>query len=148
MFDRRVRLCFMVFPIPVLIFLLVSCWMLHSMCLEAQVSHSNKVRDLQEQRLATLRNLVKMTTEHYKNGRASSDELRSATGARDEAELDLCTSNKERIAILERIVAEAKLLEELSVKMAANKLLPETSVLRAKADRLQKEILLEQARTK
>jgi hypothetical protein len=148
MLDRRVRLCAKVLPLPVLALFLVSCWLLHSMRVEAQLSQSSKVRDLQEQRVETLRNLVKITTESYKRGQVSSDELSSATRAQNEAELDLCTSNRERIAIFERLVAEAKATEEQSVKLAANKLLPETSVLRAKADRLQQEILLEQARSK
>jgi hypothetical protein len=121
---------------------------LHSINVEAEISQGNQVRDLQEQRLEILRNLVKITTEHYETGLASADELGTATRARNEAELDLCASNKERIAILERIVAEAKVSEEQSVKLASNKLLPETSVLKAKADLLQQEILLEQVRTK
>src|SRR5579859_3520735 len=142
MLARRIRLFFKVLPLPVLSIFLVSHWLLNSINVEAQVSQGSKVRDLQEQRLETLRNLVKITTEHYKAGLASSDELWTATRARNEAELDLCASNKERIAILERIVGEAKELEEQNVKLAGNKLLPETSVLRAKADRLQQEILL------
>ena len=81
------------------------------------------MRDLQEQRLDTLRNLVTTTTEHYKKGLASSEDLWSATRAKDEAELDLCTSKAERIVILERIVAEAKMLEEQDAKLVANKLL-------------------------
>lgn len=147
MFDRRVRLCFKAFPIPVLV-LLVSYWMLHCMRVEAQVSQSSKVHDLQERRLATLRKLVKITTDDYKNGLASSDELWAATRARDEAELELCTSNKDRIALLERALAEAKLLEEQDAKLAANKLLPETSLLKATARRLQQEILLEHEKAK
>lgn len=146
--DRRVRLFFKVLPLPVLSILLISYWLLHSMRVEAQVSQSSKVHDLQQQRLETLRDLAKTTSEHYTRGLASWDELRSANRARDEAELDLCTSSRERIAIFERLVAEAKVTEEQSAKLAANKLLPETSVLRAKADRLRQEILLEQARTK
>lgn len=109
---------------------------------------SNKIRDLQEQRLATLRSLVKTTRDHFKNGQVSSDELWSAINARDEAELDLCNSNEERINILGKAVMRAKALEEQDAKLAANKLLPETSLLKATADRLQEEILLEQARAK
>ncbi|SPE60071.1 hypothetical protein SBV1_370055 [Verrucomicrobia bacterium] len=131
MLDRRVRLCFKVLPIQVLVLLLVSYWLRHSMCVAAQVGSSSKVRDLQQQRLATLRNLVKITTEHHLAGQSSSDELWTATRARDEAELDLCTSNKERIAILERVVAEAKELEEQDIKLAANKLLSRTCLLQS-----------------
>jgi len=148
MFDRRVRLCFKVISIPALGLLLCGFWLLRSVHVEAQTSQSSRVRVLQEERLETLRNLVKITAEHYKNGQASSDELWSATRARDEAELDLCTSNAERIAILERIVADAKLLEEQDAKLVGNKLLSETLLLKARADRLQQEILLEYAKAK
>ncbi len=75
-------------------------------------------------------------------------ELGSAVRAQEDAELDLCSSAQERIAILERGVAEAKVREEHDRKLAANKLLPEASLLKATADRLQQEILLEQARAK
>jgi len=145
---RRGHLCFKVLSIPALGLLLVGFWLLHSVGVEAQTSRSSRVRDLQEQRLDTLRNLVKITTEHYKNGQASSDELWSATRAKDEAELDLCTSSAERIAILERIVAEARMLEEQDAKLVANKLLSRTLLLKATADRLQHEIRLEYAKAK
>jgi len=148
MLDRRVRLCFKVFPIPVLVLILVSYGLLHSVRVEAKGSQNSKVRELQEQRLATLRKLVNVTTDRFKNGQASSDELRSAARAQEEAELDLCSSAQERIVILERAVAEAKVCEEQDAKLAANKLLPETSLLKATADRLRQEILLEQARAK
>ncbi len=146
MFDRHARLCFTVLSIPALC--LVSFWWLHSARVEAQTSPSNKIRDLQEQRLATLRDLVKITTEHYQNGQASSDELWSATRARDEAELVLCPSNAQRIPILERIVKDAKMLEEQNGQLVSNKLLSRTIWLKAKADRLQQEVLLESAKAK
>ncbi len=139
---------FRIFSIPALVLLVVSMWLLHCLRLEAQTRQGNRVRDLQEQRLATLRNLVEITTEHFKNGQASSDELWAATRARDEAELELCSSSAARIAVLERIVQEAKLLEEQDAKLVSNKLLSRTLFLRAKADRLQQELVLEYARAK
>jgi hypothetical protein len=148
MLDGRVRLCLKVGSIPALGLLLVGFWLLHSAGAEAQTSRNGRVRDLQRQRLDTLRNLVKITTEHYKNGQANSDELWSATRAEDEAELDLCTSNDERIAILERIVAEAKMLEQQDAELVANKLLSRTLLLKATADRLLQEILLEYAKAR
>ena len=148
MLDRRVRLCFRIGSIPALGLLLVGFWLLHSGGVEAQTSRSSRVRDLQEQRLDTLRDLVKITTEHYKNGQVSSEELWSATRAQDEAELDLCTSNAARIAVLERIVAEAKTIEAQDAKLVADKLLSRRLLLKATADRLQQEIILENAKAK
>jgi hypothetical protein len=148
MYNRRVCHCFKVLSIPALGLLLVSSWLVHSAGAEAQSSRSGRVRDLQEQRLDTLRNLVKVTSEHYKSGQASSADLWSATRARDEAEMDLCTSSAERIAILERIVAEAKALEEQDARLVTNKLMSRTVLLKATADRLEQEILLESAKAK
>ena len=148
MFDRRGCHCFKVVSVPALGLLLVGVWLLHSLGVEAQTSRIGRVRDLQQQRLDTLRNLVKITTEHYKNGQASSDDLWSATRAKDEAELDLCTSNAERIAILERIVADAKMVEEQDAKLVTNKLMSRTLLLKATANRLQQEIHLEYAKAK
>lgn len=145
MLDRRLRLRF---TLPVLVLILVSYGLLHCVRVEAKGSQSSKVRELQEQRLATLRNLLKITTDRFKSGQASSEEWWSAARAQEDAELDLCSSAEERIAILERAIAEAKVREEQATKLAANKLLPETSLLKATADRLQQEILLEQARAK
>ena len=132
--------------IPALGLLLVGFWPLHSACAEVQTSRSGRVRDLQKQRLDTLRDRVKITTERYSKGEVSSDELWSATRARDEAELDLCSSNAERIAILERIVEEAKRIEQQDAELVANKLLSRRLLLKATADRLQQEILLEHAK--
>jgi hypothetical protein len=148
MFNRRGCHCFKVVSVPALGLFLVGFWLLHSLGVEAQTNRSGRVRDLQEQRLDTLRNLVKITTEHYKNGQASSDDLRSATRAKDEAELDLCTSNAERIAVRERIVADAKMVEVQDAKLVTNKLMSRTLLLKATADRLQQEILLEYAKAK
>lgn len=146
MSDPRLRLYFKLLPLQILSTLLISYLFLHSVRAAAQVSQSSKVRNLQEQRLATLRDLVTITREHYNNGEVSSDELLSATRQEMEAELDLCASNKERIAVLERVLAGARALEEQAGKLAANKLLSKRSLLKATADRLQQEILLEQAR--
>jgi len=132
--------------IPAFGLLLAGFWFLHSVGVEAQTSRSGRVRDLQEQRLDTLRDLVKITTEHYHSGLASAEDLWSATRAKDEAELDLCNSNADRIAILERIVAEAKELEAQDAKLVANKLLSRTLMLKAKANRLRQEIRLEDAK--
>ena len=146
--NHRVRVCFRVFLFPVLVLLFASFALLFSRRVEAQASPSSRLHDLQEQRLATLRKLVDISTEHFKNGQMSADELRSATKAKEEAELELCTSAQERVAVLEKAVAEAKLVEDQEAKLAANMLGSETSLLKATAERLHQEILLEQAGSK
>lgn len=133
-------------PLPLLASVLTYYCVAHSPRVGAQPVQGSKLRDLQEQRLATLRNLAKITGDRYRSGQASFDELSSATKARDSAELELSTSARQRISILERMLVEAKALEEEQNRLSANRLAPETAFLRAKADRLQQEILLEQAR--
>jgi hypothetical protein len=148
MLDRRIRVWFGVFLFPVLVLLFASFVLLFSRRVEAQASPSNKLHDLQEQRLAALRKLADISVEGFKNGQVSADELRSATRAEEEAELELCTSAQERVAVLEKAVAQAKLVEDQEARLAALKLGSETSVLKATAERLHQEILLEQARSK
>ncbi len=130
------------------VFLWSACGLPHSEPVDAQISQNSRVRALQEQRLAVLSNLVEITSEHVKNGQLSSDELWSAERARDEAQLDLCASDAERIAVLERIVEEAKAAEEQDARLATNKLLSRRILLKATADRLQQQIRLESARAK
>jgi hypothetical protein len=148
MFARRARLYFKVLSIPTLGLLMVTLWLSHSARVDAQTSHSSKVRELQEQRLATLSNLVEATAADVKNGQVSTDALRSAGRARDEAELVLCTSDAEKIAVLERIVAEARAIEEQDAKLVTEKVLSRRELLNATADRLEQQIRLESVRTK
>ncbi len=145
MFNQRIRPPFKVPSLEVLAVLLVSGWFLHFVDAQAQVSQKSQVRDLQEQRLATLREVAKLASQSYQSGQTSSQELWSAIRARDEAELDLCTSSKERIAALEKLVGDAKEIEEQNAKLAANHLISQRLYLKAKADRLEQEIRLEQA---
>jgi hypothetical protein len=79
--DRNV-----VNSIPVLALILASYGLVHSMRVEAKGTQSSKVRELQEQRLATLRNLVKIATDGFKSGQSSSEELLSAVRAQEDAE--------------------------------------------------------------
>ena len=147
MFSRRTRLCFKVLSISTGL-LMVSLWLAHSAGVDAQIKQSSRVRELEEQRLVTLSNLVEITSERVKNGDLSSDELLAATRARDEAELALCTSDAERIAVLEKIVEEARTVEEKDAKLVADKVMARRILLKATADRLEQQIRLESARAK
>jgi hypothetical protein len=147
MFARRTHFWFKALSIPTVL-LMVGLWLTHSARLDAQTKQSSRVRELEEQRLVTLSNLVEITSERVKNGELSSDELLTATRARDEAELALCTSDAERIAVLEKIVEEAKTIEEQDAKLVANKAMSRRMLLKATADRLEQQIRLESAKAK
>lgn len=107
-----------------------------------------KLKELRKERLATARELMQKTALRVKNREGSIDQLREATRILFEAELDLCDSDKERVAVLEKFVAEAKKNEKLGAKLAQTGQGLESDALKAKADRLQSEIALEQARGK
>src|SRR5262245_36714594 len=59
-----------------------------------------RLKKLLEERLATTSEFVKQATERVKTGTASAEELAEATRMALDAELDLCNSDKERIAVL------------------------------------------------
>lgn len=148
MHNGRLHIWFKVFLIPILVLLFAAVVLLFSPRVDAQASPGDKLHDLQEQQLATLRKLADMSIERFKNGQMNADELRSAFKAKEEAELELCTSVQERVAVFEKAVTEAKLVEDQETKLAALKLGSETSLLKARAERLHQEILLEQTKAK
>ena len=111
-----------------------------------RVSSQPTLRTLQEERLGALRRISEIIAEKYRAGNASFPELWAATEAAAEAELQLCATDKERVSVLQRLLEQARSLENQAAQLAHNKLLPAETALRAKADRLEAEIRLEQAR--
>ncbi|HEV3143994.1 MAG TPA: hypothetical protein VGZ47_08935 [Gemmataceae bacterium] len=112
-------------------------------------SSESKIKDLQKERLAALRDMARLVGERFKNGSGTLEELREANRLVFRAELDLCGSDKERVEVLEKQLAEAKNLERSAdqlVKLGGQ--LRTSSALLAKADRLQAEIDLERAKAK
>jgi hypothetical protein len=107
-----------------------------------------KLDDLLKQRLATLRALADQTTKDYKAGRVSFERVHHAAQALLHAELELCSSDKERIAVLEKIVAEAKGYETNAVERYKSGAAPSSDALMATASRLEAEIALERAKSK
>ena len=147
MFVYRIRCPLKIIPLSIPAILLFY-WFVHGMRVQAQVSQTSKVRELQEQRLATLREVARLASLSAEVGHKNPEELWAAIKARGEAELELCTSNAERIGVLEKLVAEVKGLEAQAAKLVSSQFLSETSFLKLKADRLKQEILLEQARVR
>jgi hypothetical protein len=107
-----------------------------------------KLKALQKERLAAVRELAKLATDRYKTGSVSEDEVREAIRMVLAAELEQCDSDKDRVAVLEKVVAEAKKLEDRVAQLHKAGQAPFGATLKAKADRLQAEIALERARTK
>ncbi len=107
-----------------------------------------KLKGLLKERLATVREILTVTTEQYKAGTGSFERVHQALKDVMSAELDLCDSDKERITVLEKGVAQAKDYEKLAEAQFKVGKVQVTDVLAAKADRLEIEIALERLKTK
>jgi hypothetical protein len=114
----------------------------------APEAKNDKLKELQKERLAALREAARLATARFQNAQGSLDEVREAARKVAEAELDLCDSDKERVAVLEKFVGVAKKYEEQAAQFAKAGKGREYSALMAKADRLEAEIALEQAKAK
>jgi multidrug resistance efflux pump len=107
-----------------------------------------KLKELQQERLMTARELVKQETARFQNGLGLVDEVLESTRTLADAELEVCESNKERVAALEKILAIVKDTERIAAGSAQKGLRPQSGALRAKAERLRVEIALERAKAK
>jgi hypothetical protein len=154
MFNRKIA------PAPLkgvrfflLFAVLAACFSLSSQRVDAEEpakseAKSAKHKELLKERLAVIREIAKLATDAYKAGTGSYDEVREASRMVLVAELEQCDSDKERIAVLEKFVVEAKKQEEHAGQLSKTGQAPTRMVLKAKADRLQAEIALEQAKAK
>ena len=106
----------------------------------------DRQQQLATERLAVVREIAKLSTEAYKAGAGSYDEVAEARRMMLQAELETCDSAKERITVLEKVVAEAKKTEELAAHFSAARQASARTALKAKADRLHAEIALEKAK--
>lgn len=106
----------------------------------------DKLNALLAERLATLREVVKLTEANYNAGSGSRDKVIEARFAVLAAELDMCETGPDRVKVLERVVAETKQLEAEAEELVRGRVAPQTTALAAKARRLDAEIKLERAR--
>lgn len=111
-------------------------------------SGNDKIEQMQKERVEALREAAKQISLRFESGTIDIDQLRLATRELLDAELDLCKTNKERVAALEKYVAVAKKHEAIASNFVKTGQAPSTVGLNAKADRLKAEILLERLRQK
>lgn len=105
---------------------------------------SATIRQLQNERLATLTELQPLFIKQYKSGLIDFDKVRDADSAYTQASLDTCQTKAERVAILERAVTQAESLKAIAADRAAAG--EATEMLKAKAYLLEARIALERAR--
>lgn len=114
----------------------------------AAEANETKIKTLRQERLTVLQDIAEMTFQLYQHARVSFSEVIEARREARIAELELCETDVERVAIWERMLTETKELEQLTLVRKEAGRDTEASLLRAKADRLEVEIALEQAKSK
>ena len=107
-----------------------------------------KLKELLKERLDTLRELVKVTEAGYRTGKVSFDRLHEARRALLRVELEMCDSDKARIAVLEKTVVLAKEFEKTARARFETGNATQSDVLLGRAARLEAEIALERAKSK
>lgn len=106
----------------------------------------SKVKALLTERLATVRDIHDQESRSFGQGAATSQGVHQAHLAVLNAELDLCESNKDRLAVLGRIVTAAKEYEARVSTAVAASTASSNAKARAKVARLDAEINLERAK--
>jgi hypothetical protein len=104
------------------------------------------IRELQEERLATLRKIADLIDQKRRQGNASMAELALANRDVAEAELEICANQTERVIILEKIVEDARIFESKAAQLAQDNVASQEVALAMKADWLKSRIRLELAR--
>jgi RNA polymerase sigma factor (sigma-70 family) len=108
-----------------------------------------KQKELLKERLDVLKDLVKVTETEYRGaGKTTYAELARANALLTAAELELCTTDKERVVVLEAAVAMARDHEKVLEQVYKAGQATQAAVLSAKANRLETEIALERAKGK
>lgn len=102
-----------------------------------------KLKTLMADRLATAREMVDLTTKAYKGGKVSATAVHEAVMTLLDVEMDMCETDAARVAVQEKIVAEAKKHEQTVEQMVQAAQLATRDAIKAKLIRLEAEIALE-----
>jgi hypothetical protein len=109
---------------------------------------AKKIKELQKERIATLKQLADQTTKQFQSGTVSLEEAIVARLLLHKAELDAAEKESDRIALYKNIVDElqkAEMIADANVKAAQGTM---STVLKVKARRLEAEIDFERAKAK
>ena len=109
---------------------------------------NEKVHSLLKERFATLKELLATTKTGYETGKATIGEVTEVSAQLLAAELELCESDKERIAVHARAVDLAKGYEKATVELYKAGQATHSAVLAATANRLEAEIAYERAKAR
>ena len=92
--------------------------------------------------------MAKTLDEQHKAGSVALEEVQQANLRVHKAELDLCETDKERVAVHEKIVGILREMEERVAELHKQAVASQAAVIEAKVNRLEAEIALERAREK
>jgi membrane fusion protein (multidrug efflux system) len=115
---------------------------------EQREKSARKVKDLQKERIATLKALADLNTRLFQRGRASFEAVLEARVRIFEAELDAAEKESDRITLYKNFVDVLKEYEEVANQRVKTGQGTEASVFKVKARRLEAEIHLEQTKVK
>jgi len=107
-----------------------------------------KVKELLKERLAVLREVEARAIASYEAGHTPLEQVQQARRAVLDAELALSESSKQRIAILEQLVAMSKDAEQVATRRSEMGVTSRGEALIARASRLEAEIKLEQEKAR
>jgi hypothetical protein len=109
---------------------------------------ANKIKELQKERIVTLKQLADQTTKRFQSGAVSFEEVWEARLLVLKAELDAAERQSDRVPVYKKIVDMMKEYEVVAIRHVQNAQAPGSSVLKVKARRLEAEIDLERAKAK
>jgi hypothetical protein len=148
MFTSQVRVIGIVFAS--LLVVASGVWLSSGNSVEAQVEQVKdaRLKDLLKEKLSVLQKVASQTATAHQNGARSFAQVHEANQAVRYAELDLCDNSKERVAVLEKLLAEAKGYEDTIFQQVKTGAVQTSTALKAKVNRLDVEIALERAKGK
>jgi RNA polymerase sigma factor (sigma-70 family) len=116
--------------------------------LEERPSNSSKLQALLKERLEAVRKIADRVQQLNKVNAASLEEVRQANRRVYQAELDLCETAKDRVAVLEKIAKVYREEEEYLSQLGKQGAASQGVVLEATVSRLEAEIALEREKAK
>ena len=110
---------------------------------------AKKIKELQKERIATLKQLADITTQMFQRGNVRSfEEVLEARLLVLDAELDAAEKESDRVTLYKNMVDVLKEYETIADRMVKIAKGTQASVLKVKARRLEAEINLERAKAK
>jgi outer membrane protein TolC len=108
----------------------------------------SRLKELLKEKVAALKEAAALVEKAHQSGAAPLEQVQQANRAVLDAELELCDNDKERIAVLEKIVALTRQQEEQARELEKKSALPAGAVIAARVRRIDAEIVLERAKAR